>query len=103
MRLSAHELNTFQSLHFVQMFNFKERNSQGCSRFFRRRSEEVSTQRLFGYIFEKKQQSKWSIEKMCKVLKGMRNRVSQVETEPYQDEMPAVSSGRNTQDSFTGS
>ena len=42
--LDCPELNTFQSSHFVQLFNFKKRNPQGRSRFFRRRPEEVSTQ-----------------------------------------------------------
>ena len=34
--------------------------------------------------------------------KGKRNEFLQVETEPYKDETLAASSGRNTQDSFTG-
>jgi len=96
VRLSAHELNTFQSLHFVQLFNFKEQNTQGRSRFFRRRPEEVSTQGLFSYILENAKEKMWSIVKLCRTLKGMRNGFLQVEAEPYKDETLAASSGRNT-------
>ena len=69
MRLPAHELNTFQSLHFVQLFNFKERNTQGRSRFFRRRPEEVSTQGLFSYILENAKESLRPVVSMCRTLK----------------------------------
>ena len=69
MRLPAHELNTFQSLHFVQVFNFKERNTQGRSRFFRRRPEEVSTQGLFSYILENAKESLRPVVSMCRTLK----------------------------------
>ena len=69
MRLPAHELNTFQSLHFVQLFNFKEQNTQGRSRFFRRRPEEVSTQGLFSYILENAKESLWPVVSMCRTLK----------------------------------
>ena len=96
MRLPAHELNTFQSLHFVQLFNFKERNTQGRSRFFHRGPEEVSTQGLFSYILENAKEKMWSIVKLCRTLKGMRNGFLQVEAEPYKDETLAASSGRNT-------
>ena len=52
VRLSAHELNRFQSLHAVQLLDFKEQNTQGCPLFFCRRPEAVSTQRLFSCILE---------------------------------------------------
>ena len=101
MRLPAHELNTFQSLHFVQVFNLKEQNTQGRSRFFRRRPEEVSTPRLFSYILEKAKEKMRPIVKLCRTLKVMRNRLLQVEAEPKQNETLATFSGRNTYDSFT--
>ncbi len=94
MRLSAHELNAFQSLHFVQLFNLKERNTQGRTRFFHR-PEKVNTQRLFSYNLENAKESVRPVVSMCKTLKGMRNGFLQVETEPQQSETLAASSGRN--------
>ena len=77
------------------MFDFKERNAQGRSRFFRRRQEEVSPQRLFSYILENAKESVRPVVSMCKTLKGMRNGFLQVETELQQSETLAASSGRN--------
>ena len=62
-------MNTFQSSHFVQLFNFKKRNPQGRPVFFRRRPEEVSTQRIFSYILENAKETMWSIVRMCRTLK----------------------------------
>ena len=37
--------------------------------FFRRRPEEVSTQRIFSYILENAKETMWSIVRMCRTLK----------------------------------
>ena len=94
--LISAQIAPFQSSHFVQMFNFKERNTQGCSQFFCRRPEEVSTQGVFSYTLENAQERVRPVVSMCKTLKGDGKQFFTSGSGTDKDETLATSSGRNT-------
>ena len=80
--LDCPELNTFQSSHFVQLFNFKKRNPQGRPVFFSSQTGRSKHSEDIQLHFGKRKGKNVVNCEDVQYPKGERDGLLQVETEP---------------------